>query len=119
MESDSSSHASEVTVEAPAWGSAVTDPEGIVERAVRAALAVAGLRGPAEVSVLLADDARLRELNRVWRGRDEPTNVLSFPARDGGPGGLPDLPPGAGPLPLGDVAVALETVLGEAADEGK
>jgi probable rRNA maturation factor len=117
MESDSSSHTSEVTVEAPAWGLAVTDPEGVVGRAVRAALAAARLPGPAEVSVLLADDARLRGLNRAWRGKDRPTNVLSFPALDGG--AWPGLPPGAGPVPLGDVAVALETVLREAAAEGK
>jgi probable rRNA maturation factor len=121
MESDSSSsHISEVTVEAPEWDSAVTDPEGVVGRAVRAALAAADPGGPAEVSVLLADDARLRELNRTWRGEDKPTNVLSFPARDGAGGGWPDLPPGgAGPVPLGDVAVALETLLREAAAEGK
>ena len=34
----------------------------------------------AEVSLLLCDDARIREINREWRGLDKPTNVLSFPA---------------------------------------
>ena len=33
----------------------------------------------AEVSFLFCDDARIRELNRQFRGKDKPTNVLSFP----------------------------------------
>jgi probable rRNA maturation factor len=115
MDSDSS-HTTEVTVEAEAWQSAVTDPVGIATRAVAAALRTAALPlpSPPEVSVLLADDGRVRELNRVWRGKDRPTNVLSFPAWE------PGTPfPADGPLPLGDVAVALETMLREAAAEGK
>src|SRR5918911_62868 len=115
MDSDSS-HSTEVTVEAEAWQSTVTDPVGIAKRAVAAALdtAAASLPGPPEGGVLLADDARVRELNRAWRGKDKPTNVLSFPAWEPG-----DPAPEGGPLPLGDVAVALETVLREAAAEGK
>lgn len=119
MESDSS-HTIEVTVEAQGWLSAVTDPVGVVRRAAGAALGVTPREdvppAQAEVSVLLADDARVRELNRAWRGRDEPTNVLSFPAL--GPDD-PMPPPELGPVPLGDVAVSLETVLREAAAEGK
>src|SRR3954465_14168393 len=115
MDSDSS-HTTEVTVEAEAWQSAVTDPVGPATRAVAAALRTAAvpLPSPPEVSVLLAGDGRVRELNRDWRGKDRPPKFLPFPA--GGPG-MP-LPP-EGPLPLGDVAVALETVLREAAAEGK
>ena len=115
MDSDSS-HTTEVTVEADAWHSAVTDPVGTAARAVRAALDTAAVPfpSPPEVSVLLADDGRVRELNRAWRGKDKPTNVLSFPAWE--PGALL---PAEGPLPLGDVAVALETVLREAAAEGR
>jgi probable rRNA maturation factor len=115
MDSDSS-HTTEVTVEAEAWQSAVTDPVGIATRAVAAALDAAAVSfpSPPEVSVLLADDARVRELNRDWRGKDKPTNVLSFPAWEAG-----DPAPAGGPLPLGDVALALETVLREAAAEGK
>ncbi|HEX8374298.1 MAG TPA: hypothetical protein VF606_03875, partial [Geminicoccaceae bacterium] len=73
MDSESS-HTIEVTAEAESWHAAVTDPLGTARRAVEAALA--GARAaigseplpPVEVSVLLADDARVRELNRVWRG---------------------------------------------------
>ena len=71
-----------------------------------------------EVSLLLTDDERIRELNRVWRGKDKATNVLSFPAddleHDGEPG-----EEDARPLLLGDIVIARETLLREAADEGK
>jgi probable rRNA maturation factor len=51
-------------------------------------------------------------LNRDWRGKDKPTNVLSFPA-------MPVTPGGAVPPMLGDIALAFETVAAEAALEGK
>ncbi|MCB1883835.1 MAG: rRNA maturation RNase YbeY [Geminicoccaceae bacterium] len=106
----------EVAVEAPGWALAVTDPEGACRRAAEAALALLPetLRARAEIAVLLADDARVRDLNRDWRGKDAPTNVLSFPNLDG----LDDLP-GAVPVVLGDVVLALETVCREAGEQGK
>ncbi|HUM10489.1 MAG TPA: rRNA maturation RNase YbeY [Myxococcaceae bacterium] len=55
-----------------------------------------------ELSVLLTDDPGIQALNRSWRGKDRPTDVLSFPA------GEP--PPGAtGPRHLGDVILSLDT----------
>lgn len=56
-----------------------------------AVLAAAAPRRKASVSVLLCGDARMRRLNREYRGIDRPTDVLSFPAED--------------PAFLGDVAV--------------
>lgn len=79
-----------------------------------AAAAVAGhprcrrARG-AEACVVLADDALLRSLNRRYRGKDAPTNVLSFPFR---------CPPGAEARQLGDIVLAAETVRNEAAEQG-
>jgi len=80
-------------------------------RAAEAALAASGRAGPAEISVLLGSDAEIRELNRRFRGRDRATNVLSFPA-----GGAPW--PG-GPPPLGEIALAAETIRREAAAQRK
>jgi probable rRNA maturation factor len=112
MDNDSS-HTIEVTVEAPAWHAAVTDPEHLCRRAIAAVLAREGVAGGAEVSVLLTDDAAVRELNRTYRGKDKPTNVLSFPVEG-------DLPPAPGlPALLGDIAVAFETTRREAEAEGK
>ena len=100
----------EVCVEAEGWRR-LDDAEELVRGAVMAALHAAG-SGPVEVAVLLADDAAVRDLNRAFRGKDVPTNVLSFPAAPV-PGGRPDA------APLGDVALAFETVAAEAAAEGK
>jgi len=60
-----------------------------------------------ELSLLFADDAKVRVINRRWRGLDKATNVLSFPTCPVMPGDMP------GPL-LGDVVFALETVSQEA-----
>ena len=48
-------------------------------------------RDDVEISLLLTDDAGIRALNRDWRGKDKPTNVLSFPApaQPGVPGPAP------------------------------
>lgn len=91
-------------------------PDGsarLVERAVTAALAVEKdqLNGPAELSVLLSDDDSVRALNRDWRGKDKPTNVLSFPAD------TPNLP--GMPCLLGDIVFARETVEREAVAQNK
>jgi probable rRNA maturation factor len=67
-----------------------------------------------ELSVLFADNAAVQELNREWRGKDKPTNILSFPSL---PDFLPDAPDLTGknpPLCLGDMALAFETVAFEA-----
>jgi probable rRNA maturation factor len=63
-----------------------------------------------EVGLCLADDARVRSLNAQWRGKDKPTNVLSFPASS-------PKRPGETPM-LGDIALAYETVAREAAETG-
>ena len=115
MDSESSSHRIEVTVDAAGWHSAVIGPETICRQAVAAAIeAVRPGTGGLEVSVLLADDAAIHALNRTWRGKDRPTNVLSFPAGQPPAGFPPDLA-----WPLGDLALAFETCAAEAATEGK
>ena len=66
---------------------------------VAAALAAAGV-GEGHLAVELVSEERIRELNRVHRGRDEPTDVLAFP--------IDGLGPAAGPRELGDVAICPE-----------
>ena len=68
-----------VVVEDPNWRKA----RGLAARlktAARAGLKASGLEPAAQVTILLADDERLRGLNQAYRGKDKPTNVLSFPA---------------------------------------
>jgi probable rRNA maturation factor len=80
-------------------------------RALRHGAAAAQLALPArvELGISLADDACQRRLNRTWRSRDMPTNVLAFPAWQPGE----PMPAGA-PLLLGDITLGFETVTREA-----
>jgi len=55
-----------------------------------------------ELSILLTDDPGIRALNRSWRRKDRPTDVLSFPAGEPPPGHR-------GPRHLGDVILSLDT----------
>jgi probable rRNA maturation factor len=81
------------------------------DEAVRAALAQSRARitGPAELSIVLTDDAEQRVLNRDWRGIDKSTNVLSFPQ-------IEPFAPVSGLL--GDIILARETLEREAAEQG-
>ena len=100
----------EVAIEAGDWAS-LEAPSQLVRTAILAAAQESrvALASNAEISVVLCDDAFIRELNRKWRGHDEPTNVLSFPA--GGD-------PASAPL-LGDIVIAFETASREAVAAGK
>jgi probable rRNA maturation factor len=102
----------DIIFEEDGW-SVLGDPEALTRRAVEAAFAVVSdaPRDEVEISLLLTNDAGVRELNRAWRGKDKPTNVLSFPAPE-----QPGLP---GPRHLGDIALAYETLVRESEDEGK
>jgi probable rRNA maturation factor len=68
-----------------------------------------------EISILLCDDEEMRVLNRNWRGMDKPTNVLSFPSSPESVGA----PLHAAGAPLGDIAIAWETVVRESESEDK
>ncbi|MCA0400961.1 MAG: rRNA maturation RNase YbeY [Proteobacteria bacterium] len=98
----------EIVTEAEGW-ERIADCEAIIRRAVAAALEAGGARA-GEITLLLADDARVHALNRDYRGFDKPTNVLSFPAAT---------MPGDEAPALGDIALAFETCAREAREEGK
>jgi probable rRNA maturation factor len=95
----------DIVIESPLWSSQ-PDAAAVLRRAIGEATKMTGTAGPGELAVMLCDDAAMRELNGRWRGRPEPTNVLSFPAA-------------AGSQTLGDIAVAYETTAREAEAEGK
>jgi probable rRNA maturation factor len=97
----------------------------LAERAVWAALAELALTPEGFTVCLMAcDDARIAELNATFRGKGQPTNVLSWPSQDRAPsmGTVPTLPkpgPVEDPAELGDMALAYETCMAEAAAQGK
>ena len=65
----------------------------------------------AELSILITGDVEIRDLNREYRKKDRPTDVLSFPQTDEG------TPPGAAHL-LGDVVISVETAARQAEENG-
>jgi probable rRNA maturation factor len=109
-----------VAIEADGWMQALIDPATLAARAAEATLrAACPDLAAADVSVLLADDAVLRALNQEWRDRDQPTNVLSFPATATRPGETPLAEFAGVPLLLGDIALGFETCAAEAERDGR
>ena len=93
----------EVEIEDEAWTGALPNAVAVVERAASAALG--GIEG--DIVVLLTDDAAVQDLNARFRERDQPTNVLSFPAAES-----------AAPH-LGDLVLAWGVCAAEAGAQGK
>ena len=91
----------DIEVEDDAWSGSVPDVQCVVSRAAEQAAP------PGDVVILLTDDETVRELNARFRGKDRPTNVLSFPA-----------PENARPH-LGDIVLAHGVCAAEARDQGK
>jgi probable rRNA maturation factor len=110
----------EVVVESAPWTRNLPRAASLCRKVAAAALegglSKSGLRksvtkAPSvEMSIILSSDAAIRRLNAEWRGKDKPTNVLSFPAAETTPGA---------PLLLGDVVVAYGTTSREAKAESK
>lgn len=95
--------------------------EATATTAIAATLAHLGLDPDAwEISLLACDDTRIAALNDSFRGKTDPTNVLSWPAEDlspDSPGNAPPAPDPADPA-LGDIAIAYDTCLREAEQGG-
>ncbi|MEL7256398.1 MAG: rRNA maturation RNase YbeY [Pseudomonadota bacterium] len=75
-----------------------------------------------EISVLACDDARVAALNADFRGKPQPTNVLSWPSSERAAktdGATPYAPDSAQETELGDIAIAYDTCLREAGAAGK
>ena len=77
----------------------------LIRISVLAALSGAGFSKSSELSVVLADDAFIQDLNKTYRSKDKPTNVLSFPQDED--------------FSLGDIILAYETIKREADEQHK
>ena len=92
-----------VVIEDERWLSMRADVEAQVRDVVARVLEAEEVQG--QVAVVLADDAMIRSLNHDFRGKDAPTNVLSFPAKDD--------------EMLGDIILSLDTLTREATEQNK
>ncbi len=106
----------DLVAEDPQW-TALGDHDAAAAIAEVTGAITANLELPAPrttATIALGSDAEVRELNKAWRGKDKPTNVLSFPS--------PPPPKQGRRIPmerfLGDVILAEETLAREAADLG-
>lgn len=99
----------ELVVQAPAWGEAKKWEQLFLPAAKIAIVSAQGLANPVQICVLLSDNQRIAFHNKQWRGKTNPTNVLSFPA--------PGIVREKGFL--GDIIMSIETLQCEAKDQGK
>lgn len=114
----------DIAIQYPDWETACNDCEGLVERAITGvfthcpvAINLVASGVDPEISVVLANDDLVHALNRDYRGKDKPTNILSFAQLDSDDGWA--APKHTGPCALGDLVLAYETVARESTAEGK
>lgn len=97
-----------ITIDPPRTSASFDLSKAGLARFLNRVRVAAGVDG--EIEVLLADDTTLRRLNRTYRGKNAPTDVLSFPAADMN---------GMGPQTVaGDLAISLDTAARQAAEHG-
>ncbi|HEX4504553.1 MAG TPA: rRNA maturation RNase YbeY [Alphaproteobacteria bacterium] len=107
-------------IEDTRWTGALPDVAELLEKAIALALADVDDRSRTiEVGVRLVDDGTIQGLNRDWRGRDKPTNVLSFPMGDPAPVGNPAMGDPDFPWLIGDIVMSFDTMKAEAERDGK
>lgn len=114
-------HHIDILIEDDRWQDA--DLDRLADKAIAETLSALDI-ACAELSVLACDDARIATLNADFRDKAAPTNVLSWPEEDLSPvhdGAAPALPQPdpSGVLSLGDIAIAYDTCVREAAEQDK
>lgn len=111
----------DIAIEADAEWDSSTGWDALVRAAAEAAIAesafpqLAASARPVELSVRLTGDDQVRALNAQWRGKDRPTNVLSFPLAESGQLGA--MASDGPELMLGDIVLARGVCAAEAADK--
>jgi len=98
-------------------------PVALIKKCVRAALDAEGVDAPCEVSVLITGDEVIREINCQYRGKDEPTDVISFPMLEFSSAGWTNAyheisDPETGLLPLGEIVMSAPRVDKQAREYG-
>ena len=109
----------EINIDEAKWLSELPEVEKIISKACLATLVESGILAHAkylDVSMLLANDVKIQELNGDYRNKGQPTNVLSFPQEILTAGDYEDVDVS---ISLGDIVLSLETIQKEAAEQKK
>jgi len=91
-----------ILIESEAWEQVEWDIPSLIEAVLRTCEQAEDEK---ETAVVLTDDARIREMNRLYRGKDKPTNVLSFPSDEADE--------------WGDLIISYDTIMREAEEQNK
>lgn len=104
-----------ITVESSAWEDILPETKKTLSTCLNAVLGLFPLyKGSMELSIVLGDDALIQPLNRQYRQKDNPTNVLSFPLEHLNKGTvLPDFVP----FLLGDMIFSFDTIFQESQEQ--
>ncbi len=110
----------EIIIDAPSWRDALPECESITCQTVQTVLEHLEVSTMAiEVSLVLANDALIQEKNKRYRGKDQPTNVLAFPAMQNPLNWLSQMKSTGTPFVIGDIFLAIETIQQEASAQAK
>jgi probable rRNA maturation factor len=118
------------SITSSSWRETVPDIEELAHEAVQAALRIICVefslipisdapKPAVEISLVLTDDADIQAMNKDYRGKDKPTNVLSFSDTPLVQAELANAVLMEEPLLLGDIVLARETLVREAAEQNK
>lgn len=122
MPSSQATIEADVIISNPRWNTVLPDAESLVKYICTASLHYTGITAhlqELEFSVTLADDHDIQLLNKEYRQKDKPTNVLSFPNLTLNPQHFEQIETHEGYALLGDIILSLETLEREAAEQGK
>jgi len=110
---DQTDYMIDIAIEDEIWHAAIQDIEKMTQDIISETIKHDKINAQAiEVSVLLTNDAQIQELNKTYRQKDKPTNVLSFPQTDKNEVDSPF-------LMLGDIVIAFDTIHREAEEQDK
>ena len=113
----------DITIEDDRWGEILPEQKihaliGTICESLPDDHDLQGLDGHFEVSITLCNDPFIQDINKEWRGKDKPTNVLSFPQFDDIAEEAAFLPEEVA-APLGDIFIAYDTVKRESVEQDK
>ncbi|MET3574735.1 putative rRNA maturation factor [Bhargavaea ullalensis] len=94
------------------------EDERLIRELLGHAAEMEGITREAELSVTFMDDASIREVNREYRDKDRPTDVISFAMEETAEGEEPVPEPEGMPRMLGDILISTETAERQAGEYG-